>query len=119
MTFKHTRPKTDKGDYIFSGRPLVTRAVYMNLQDEEIKSIIQQVRDYVKEQVAVDYCQRFENAKKEKVFCVDNFSRTELEEMRDSGRYTGSELAALNFYTITFDPNPDEPEADSCVELCA
>ncbi|OFX27002.1 MAG: hypothetical protein A2033_16030 [Bacteroidetes bacterium GWA2_31_9] len=105
MVWKRIPQSFDKGRYAFSGKPLLSGNMYLLLPDEEIKEIIEDVRNYVKQNGLVDYIQVYENKDSDRILCIDNISVDEIQEMKESGKFTEDEIEACNYWSLIFDYN--------------
>lgn len=103
MKWKRLPKEFERGNFAFSGKPLITANIHYYLPPEEIKEIITKVRNLAKENMAVDYIQVFENENKQKVICIDNVSLDDIEAMKDSGQYTTEEIQAQNYWLMLYD----------------
>lgn len=105
MAWKRVKQSFDKGRYAFSGKPLLSGSMYLLLPDEEISEIIQDVRNYVKQNGLVDYIQIYENESNERILCIDNISVDDIQDMKDNNEFTEEEIDACNYWTMVFDYN--------------
>ena len=86
------------GDYFFSGRLYTTAGIQRELHVSEIVEIVWQVKKRVREGNGADYLQVFVNEVGEKIFVIDQLSKTML---AGSG-YTEKEKREYNYATILF-----------------
>ncbi len=86
------------GDYFFSGTIYTTVTIQIELTLAEIGEIIWQVKNRVEERNGADYLQVFKNEKGEKIFFIDQLSKS----MLDGEDYTEEEKKEYNHATIMF-----------------
>lgn len=92
------QPQEQDGDYYFNGRYLTTATVQNKLSKEEIDSIISQTLKRVKENNGADYLQVFVNEQGDKIFFIDQLSKS----MLDGDGYTEEQKKEYNTATILF-----------------
>ena len=95
----------DNGDYSFSGKPVVERAVYLALSEEELNHVIHQIKEHTKTK-SRDYVLlfRYKSNKvdrniKPDLLAIDNLSNSDIEELRQAG-YSENEIAPHHYYTL-------------------
>lgn len=73
------KPQEQEGNYFFSGKFFMTKTVQKQLSTMEILNILREVRILVREQNGLDYLQIFENENGDKLFLIDQISKSMIE----------------------------------------
>ncbi|MDT8448429.1 MAG: hypothetical protein RRB13_16175 [bacterium] len=76
-------PQECAGSYEFNGTLYVTKALFEDLEPEEIGQIVGLIQARVAEQGGADYLQVLEDGQRNRIFAIDQISR----EMKASGDY--------------------------------
>ena len=92
------QPQEQDNDYFFNGKYLMTAAIAERLSQTEINSIISQTLARVRENNGADYLQVFTNKVGDKIFFIDQLSKSMLEE----DDYTEEQKMEYNYATILF-----------------
>lgn len=79
LPFKHKEPEHETGDYHFGGTLYLTKGVNETIPVLEVARIVAYIRGQVKQQNGIDYLQVFENEDEDKLFFIDNLSKTQIE----------------------------------------
>ena len=89
------RPQEVENDnYFFSGRAHMTRAVAEEVPMEEVLLIIADLKAFVENENGVDYLQVYVSDNGQKIFCIDQLSKS----MKESGDYSSED----DVWTVMF-----------------
>lgn len=98
MTWKR-RPPECTGDYTFSGQLFISREVLTTVPLEEIRAIVDELRDHIARFGPVDYLQVWENSETDQaIYWIDQISET----MKEDGSYTPAQIREYDYSTILF-----------------
>lgn len=92
------QPQECSGDYFFDGQMFMTRAIAESLTTAEISRLIQALKLRVIAMDGVDYLQVFTRTDGEKIYVIDNLSRSMLK----SNEYTEDQKREYHYFTILF-----------------
>jgi hypothetical protein len=81
------KPQETAGDYFFNGQFYVTRTVQDSLPPEEIKTIYEDIQNFVREQNGIDYLQVFTDERGRKLFFIDQLSKSMIQEIIENKEY--------------------------------
>ena len=94
---KWTRqPQEKEGDYYFEGKIYITRGIQEMLREAEIFSIVIDVKKAVFKNAGLDYLQVYKSDLGEKVYLIDNLSKTDLM----SNDFSEEEKRIYNYFTM-------------------
>jgi len=92
------KPQECAGDYFFSGRAHMTRAVAEEVPMEEVLLIISDLKTFVKAKGGADYLQVYDSDDGRRIFCIDQLSRSMIE----CGDYTDDQIREYNHWVIMY-----------------
>jgi len=92
------QPQEQDGDYFFNGKYVMTATISNRLSQEEINDIISQTLKRVNENNGADYLQVFTNNQGDKIFFIDQLSKS----MLDGNGYSEEQKVEYNYATILF-----------------
>lgn len=76
------QPQEQEGDYWFSGKGLMTAGINADLHQLEIKQILDDLYSFIEEKQGVDYLQVYTSNKGDKIFIIDQLSKSMIESKR-------------------------------------
>lgn len=92
------QPQEQDNDYFFNGKYVMTASIAERLSKEEINSIIAQTLERVHENNGADYLQVFVNEAGDKIFFIDQLSKS----MFEGDGYTKEQKKGYNTATMLF-----------------
>ena len=92
------QPQERKGDYFFNGTLYITTNLSREISQEEIISIVTDLKAFVQNEQGIDYLVVYVRHDGRKVFCIDQLSKS----MMESGEYTEEEIKEYNHWTMLF-----------------
>lgn len=92
--WKRKEQEYPSGDYHFNGQALVTRTIHSELEQAEIMAIIADAINLAKEKGGIDYLLVYEHEEKEKIFVIDQVTKSDLE--------SGLQPPKHNYFTVLF-----------------
>ena len=104
ISWKRIPQSFDRGTFTYSGKALISRAVYEMLEPEDISWIANDLKNYIKQKQGADFVQVYKTtAHNLRVIITDNKSQNELQEMRESGSYNEEEMRAMDYHEYSLD----------------
>jgi hypothetical protein len=92
------QPQERKGDYFFTGTLYITTNLSREISQEEIISIVTDLKAFVQSELGIDYLVVYFRQDGRKVFCIDQLSKSMIE----SGEYSENEIKEYNHWTMLF-----------------
>ena len=73
------QPQEQDGDYWFDGRIFMTNNIQADIPQIELMGIINHLQTLAKEQEGIDYLQVFKTEEGDKIFIIDQITKSQIE----------------------------------------
>lgn len=86
-------PATDRGEYFFAGKPVLSNRITLLYSNAEVQQILKQIQIYT--HIPRDYCLILENEEGERVYAYDHLTIDEIIEKRKNNQEVDNHFTVL------------------------